>query len=1234
MLAGDRFCAHCGSAQDDAIAVATEEPSASPWDAVLDELSAATAGKYDIGRVLGQGGMAAVYLAQEVRLNRRVAIKVMSPSLMMAPGMMERFHREAVTVAGLNHPNIVTIYTVEESANLQFFIMKYIAGPSLEAVIRKDGPLPISVAKAWLTQIGSALGYAHRRGVIHRDIKPANILLDDEGNAIVTDFGIAKVAKAPSLTQVGMTVGTPSYMSPEQCESKEVTAASDQYSLGIVAYEMLTGEPPFTGPSLEIMQAHVRERPRPLTVSRSDCPPDLQAAILRMIEKDPARRWARMEEFLATIGARPLAHDDPIRVQLAEFAGTSAPTPKTPEAPPTVPVAAPPRGIEWVTVSSAPPSLPVGESVQLDATPRDPEYEPIAGRPVTWASSDPKVATVSPTGVVTARRPGAVTVTATCDGRSDAATITVTPPPVASLQVSPKRRSIATGRSSRFRAVARGPDGHALEGCDVRWSSSDPDVAEVSPAGVVTARAPGVARVTATCETQSAAVEVEVTSAAAVSWLSRYWWAGPVGAVAAVILWLIVRPGPPQGPPVASIAVTPATTSVSIGSRVELRAVLRDADGNVLADRGVRWSADNPEVATVENGIVTAASAGTVTITVVEESGRRAASARVTVTGARLPVASLVVEPARRSVVLGDPLTLAARPLDANGVTLGDRPVTWTSSDTTVARVTAEGVVTASALGSVTITARSEGVTGTAELTVTGARVARLDLAPGTAALTAGDTLRLVATARDDRGRPLADRAVEFATSDASVATISADGLVRAVAEGIVAIIASTEGQRTTARLTVRPPPVGTVAVSLARTSIRIGDSVVATAAVTDERGGPVEGAVRWSSSDPSVAQVSAGGVVTALAGGSTEITANVAGRSGSAALTVAPAAPVFAFVAAGASHTCGLSPAGEISCWGQNARGQVGAGGATSALPVERARPGPFIMVATGEEHTCAINRTGAVECWGSNADGRLGSGVTGAFRLVVPGGGHTCALRGDGTAVCWGKNNRGQLGDGTGQSGAEPRAVASGFTYDTLVAGGEHTCGLARGKAYCWGSNWAGAVGSGQMPGTVREPNDVAGGLSFRMLSAGATHVCGLTTGGEAYCWGGNRSGQLGDGSTSDRNRPTKVAGTQRFSTIGAGADHTCALTTAGQAYCWGKNDAGQLGTGTTASSPTPVAAAGGARFSAITAGGVHSCGVTATRETLCWGANRYGQLGDGTGTGRTRPVTVGVRPDSDMP
>src|SRR5438270_8818244 len=226
------------------------------WARILARLRAAVAGEFEILREIGSGGMAAIYLAREIALNRQVAIKVMSPALLTGPGMVERFRREARTVAALDHRNIVTIHAVREYEDLHFFVMKFIKGRSLEHVIRTTGPLPIPIVRGLLYMIGDALSHAHRRQVYHRDVKPANILIDTEGNAIVTDFGIAMGADAEGQTHSAVILGTPAYMSPEQCYARPVTAASDQYSFGVVAYEMITGRTPFTGSQFVVMEAH------------------------------------------------------------------------------------------------------------------------------------------------------------------------------------------------------------------------------------------------------------------------------------------------------------------------------------------------------------------------------------------------------------------------------------------------------------------------------------------------------------------------------------------------------------------------------------------------------------------------------------------------------------------------------------------------------------------------------------------------------------------------------------------------------------------------------------------------------------------------------------------------------------------------------------------------------------------------------------------------------------------
>jgi serine/threonine-protein kinase len=191
----------------------------------------------------------------------------------------------------LNHPNIVSCFSVRQAEGLHFFVMRYIQGRSLDQIIRDAGRLPIPIVRSIVGQVSSALTYAHRSRVVHRDIKPANILIDVDGNAVVTDFGIAKVARLPGHTHTGALVGTPAYMSPEQCAGTEVTGATDQYSLGSVAYEMITGQAPFTGSTLTVMQSQVEVPPPAIRDRCPDCPPDLEAAVLRMLAKDPADRF-------------------------------------------------------------------------------------------------------------------------------------------------------------------------------------------------------------------------------------------------------------------------------------------------------------------------------------------------------------------------------------------------------------------------------------------------------------------------------------------------------------------------------------------------------------------------------------------------------------------------------------------------------------------------------------------------------------------------------------------------------------------------------------------------------------------------------------------------------------------------------------------------------------------------------------------------------------------------------
>jgi serine/threonine protein kinase len=302
---GSRFCPDCGSSLGGgrpAAAAAAAGPEGL-WEVLMHRLREAAAPRYRILRLLGSGGMAGVYLGEEPRLARKVAIKVMAPSLMVDPRMVERFQQEARSTARLSHPHIVTIHEIDERDGLHYFVMSYVDGPSLEHILKEaKGPLPVSTVRRWLLQIAGALNHAHRSGIVHRDVKPGNVMVDPDGNAVVTDFGIAKVADEPGLTRTGMLVGTPSYMSPEQCMGEEVASAADQYALGALAYHLLTGRPPFAGQSMAVLQAHLSEVPRPILELRPDCPPALAELVHRMLGKKPADRWASMTEVVDALG--------------------------------------------------------------------------------------------------------------------------------------------------------------------------------------------------------------------------------------------------------------------------------------------------------------------------------------------------------------------------------------------------------------------------------------------------------------------------------------------------------------------------------------------------------------------------------------------------------------------------------------------------------------------------------------------------------------------------------------------------------------------------------------------------------------------------------------------------------------------------------------------------------------------------------------------------------------------
>jgi serine/threonine protein kinase len=263
---------------------------------------------YELDREIGRGGMGIVYKAKDRRLKRPVAVKLLPPELAFRGEIRSRFLKEAETAAQLSHPNIVPIYSVDERDGLVYFVMAFVDGENLAARLHSHGPLDPTEARRIMKEVAEALAYAHERGVVHRDIKPDNILLcaDDDGRVMVTDFGIARAVTEGAdsrLTATGMAIGTPAYMSPEQSMGeREIDGRSDLYALGVVGYQMLSGELPFNASSTPaLLVKQISERPTPVDVHRPDAPPDLARAVMMLLEKEPANRFPSADALVTAL---------------------------------------------------------------------------------------------------------------------------------------------------------------------------------------------------------------------------------------------------------------------------------------------------------------------------------------------------------------------------------------------------------------------------------------------------------------------------------------------------------------------------------------------------------------------------------------------------------------------------------------------------------------------------------------------------------------------------------------------------------------------------------------------------------------------------------------------------------------------------------------------------------------------------------------------------------------------
>lgn len=906
----------------------------------MARLRGALSNEYQIIAELGRGGFASVLLARDLALNRRVALKVMSPSVLMGEGMLERAQQEAVTHANLTHPNIVPVYGLRVVEDLFLIVMQYVPGRSLQQVIREEYGsgrlLSVGVIRAVLYMVGTALAYAHRRGVVHRDIKPANILLSGDGEAIVTDFGIAKVSEASSHTQTGTVVGTAQYMSPEQCYAAKVTGASDQYALGIVAFELLTGTPPFSGNSFAVMQAQTMRPPPSPSSYRPDCPPEMDAAILKMLAKEPGERFPTLPDALAALGATPVStlDGDAVRAALVDLAavdevasrlsGIMVPispligrTPAvadvrrdsgmgaTAAGPSRNPKAALPAR---VSINLAKPSLETGEELALVATVLSSAGDALPDTPVEWRSSDPSVVAIDGArGVLVAHRPGRADVIASAGDAVTALQLEVRPARVVQLLLDGPV-SLEVGERATWTARAIDARSRALE-VRVQWASDQPAIVTVDAQGGVLPKAAGEATITIRAG--------DVTTRRA----------------------LRVVPARP-----AFVRITPSLIELAAGERARAQATVTDKLGAAVHGAQVTWQSADPQVARVDaTGGVTATEIGETVLLAqagdavgeVAVAVRPGVVTQVEVQGLETPL------PERRT------RQLAARALDRTG-RVREVPVMWETSDASIATVTPAGQLTARAPGETLVTVRCASVEKSLPLRVEavvpvgqhisatmGAAARRVSgkwlagivvlIAAGIVAVLLSQrtpapapspvvlntpTLPLPEPEPESSARPdilvltpvrvqlvlprslainesrvatvevqglPASAPRRFASSDARVASVDGDGRVTARSAGVARITVSVDTVTAIATLRVTTRDSATVTpvrlvLQPREVELEVGGATLIRASVS----GATAAEVEWASENPAVATVDRSGRVSALGPGNTTIVARI----------------------------------------------------------------------------------------------------------------------------------------------------------------------------------------------------------------------------------------------------------------------------------------------------------------------------------------------------------------------
>lgn len=806
LFAGDSFCAACGSTL-----------AADAEDAVLPDSTArlkarieeASKGRYRIVREIGRGGMGVVFLAEDTDLSRRVAIKVLSGGG-SDPSTLERFEREARTVAQLRHEAIVRVHAVGNLDDLHYFVMDYVAGVSLQKILAARGPLPLEVIEAVLFRVGVGLAYAHTQPspVVHRDIKPSNILVDTEGQVTLMDFGVAKVGDdSAGLTRTGMILGTPEYMSPEQVRGQAVTPSTDQYALGAVVFAMLTGRPPFSGPFYQVLIAHQGEPIPDIRAVRDDVPEAFIAAVERMLAKNPADRWPDLPTLLRELELRPLSPYDVTVKEMSETV-TSLYHAEI-EADAAASFAGTPSTASRLRIALSSDHVEVGDSVTLDVSLLFPDGKEAPAGDLSWSTEPSGIVRMDPaTGELVAVAAGVARVTAHGGDLDASIEVAVAAPQVDSVSILPPRVSLDPGEVALLEGVTLSRSGRPLDHPRT-WASSDPAVVTVTPTGEIRARKPGSASVVLYCDSGWAAVAVQVKDEVAATVAPP----APLGAPADASALpeaapAATEPPPPPPPPRTSppAGESKAAGKAAAGDSMSSTAI-RPPERGVISSRrrgGSDSDSSGPPVKVIAGAVGAVAVIATVAMLM------RGGSAPV---DAPVPTGELAVAVAGGSAVDGA-LELApgeSVELEAQlpaGVEGAGAPPVWSSSDDDVVQVV-EGLVTAIGPGAAEVTATLGGATSVVPVRVA-AVPARLELRTASGAppaggrLTVGEGQSAALTGRlvDEQGGVIEGSPVEWTSSAPGVASYGS-GAVRGQGPGAAVLTARSGEFEATVRVTV-----------------------------------------------------------------------------------------------------------------------------------------------------------------------------------------------------------------------------------------------------------------------------------------------------------------------------------------------------------------------------------------------------------------------------------------------